>query len=269
MPEFLLNFDTRPLEELDQFALLACQAYNYGNSTDWFGCFRGGIHGVHARLAAVRRHYYEVHAWIPAPRILADAEYHLAAIFFNMDSAMECMTFALNALGNPVAVAEFRDVTDERSLRRISPLDVLGDPTRTPPLNGLDGYANYFPTLQLHWQNNRSLIQRIVDQHDVSKHRETIFQGGGVRDDAPAEFYEGMGVANNDERKWQFQPMAEIILHPNPKSPKVTRVPTPVEEQIHLEPMATSFCDFMNTSARCAFADATAKINLAHDEFQR
>jgi hypothetical protein len=210
-----------------------------------------------------------VHAWIPAPRLLADAEYHLAAMFFNMDSAMECMTFALNALGNPVAVTEFRDVTDERSLRRISPIDILGDPSRTHPRAPMAGYNNYFPTLQLHWQHHESLILQIVDQHDVSKHRETIFQGGRVRDDAPPGFFESMGVANDDKQKWQFQPMAEIILHPNPKSPRVTRVPTSVKEQIHLEPLAKSFCDFMNTSAQRALDDAKSTINLTHDEFQR
>jgi len=269
MANFALTFDVSPLENLDQFALLACQHYNYGNSTDWFGSFRGGLHGVYSRLKAVRRHYYDVHAWIPAPRILAEAEYHLAALFFNMDSAIECMTFALNALGNCVSVAEFRDITDERSLRRIAPIDILGDATRTPPHDPLVGYGNYFPSLQSHWQNNRSLVQQIVDQHDVSKHRETIFQGGQLRDDAPPGFYESMGVAKEDQRRWQFQPMAEIILHPDPKSPRVSRVPTPRADQIHLEPLANSFCDFMNESAQQALADAKANINLTHGSFLR
>lgn len=269
MSAFVLNFDGDALDLLDKFALLACQAYNYGNSTDWFGSFRGGLHGLYSRLNAVRRHYYEVHAWIPGPRVLADVEYHLAALFFNMDSAIECMTFALNALGNSVAVAEFRDVTDERSLRRIAPIDILGDENRTPPSTPLGGYAKYFPAFQSHWQNHRTLIQQIVDQHDVSKHRETIFQGGRVRDDAPAGFYKSMGVANDKDRKWQFQPMAEIILHPNPKSPRITRVPTPVAEQIHLEPLAKSFSDFMNESSKRALADARSNIHLTHDDFLR
>ncbi len=199
--DFILPFDLRPLEKLDQLALLASQDYNHGNSGNWFGCFRGGLHGIQARIWAAQKHYYEVHAWIPAPRIFAHAEYHLASIFFNMDSTIECMTFALNALGNCVAAADFRDVTDERALRRISPLDILGDKGRKPPVPPLPGYGKYFPSLQAHWQNCRTFIQLIADQHDVSKHRETIFQGGQLRDDAPSGFYESLGVASDDQRR--------------------------------------------------------------------
>ncbi len=39
---FVLDFDLHAFDELDQFALLACQRYNLGNDTDWFGTFRGG-----------------------------------------------------------------------------------------------------------------------------------------------------------------------------------------------------------------------------------
>src|SRR5438552_7832368 len=99
MNDYVLNFDVAPLEKLDQFALLASQDYNFGNATDWFGCFRGGLYGAYARLRAVQKHYFEVHAWLPVPRVLAHAEYHLSSIFFNMDSALECLAFAINALG--------------------------------------------------------------------------------------------------------------------------------------------------------------------------
>ena len=268
MADFILPFDPSSFERLDQLGLLTCQDYNLGNSNDWFGSFRGGLHGVYSRINAVYKHYYEVHAWIPAPRTPGEVEYHLAAIFFNMDSAIECMTFALNAFGNSIASADFRNVTNERSLRRISPQDILGDPGRTPAIAPLPGYAKFFPTLQAHWQNNCALIQQIVDQHDVSKHRETIFEGGRVRNDAPPGFYEALGITREDPRRWQFQPMGEIILHPKPKSPKVTRVPTPVAEQIHLEPMATSFCQFINESSRYCLSDVESTIPLTHRAFK-
>ena len=136
------------------------------------------------------------------------------------------------------------------------------------PQNALAGYTNYSPTFQLYWQNNSPLIQRIMDQHDVSKHRETIFRGGRPRNDPPSGFYENTGVVDDDQRKWQFTPMAEIILSPAPTNPRLTHVPTPVGEEIRLEPLAESFCDFMNTSARYALFDARSKVNLAHSQFQ-
>lgn len=266
MAEFVLPFDLKPFEELDQFALLACQDYNLGNTNDWFGCFRGGLYGLRSRIKAVRKHYYEVHVWIPVPRVLADAEYHLATIFFHMDSAIECLTFALNALGNSVAAEEFRNVADEKALRLVKPLDLLGDPIKgvTPLL----GYGKYFPSLQAHWQNHRTLIQKIADQHDVSKHRETIFEGGLLRDDAPLGFYEALGLGEDNQQRWIYQPMAKINLHPNPKSPRVTRTPIPVEEQVYLETLAESFCRFINESARLSLEDAQSTIVLPHRSFK-
>ena len=126
MTSYVLTFDSTAWDELDEFALLACQDYNFGNASDWFGCFRGGFYGMRSRLRAIQQHYFKVHAWLPVPRILADAEYHLATALFHMDSAVECMTFALNALGNSVAPGAFRDVTDDKALRRILPVDILG-----------------------------------------------------------------------------------------------------------------------------------------------
>lgn len=263
MAIFEINFDSTSLKELDQFALLACQEYNYGNSTDWFGSFRGGLYGLYSRLNAAQKHYYEVHAWIPLPRKLADAEYHLASLFFFMDSAIECMTFALNALGNCVSATEFRDVTDERSLRKIRPNDILGDTKNKP----LIGYGNFFPSLQAHWQKNSSLIQQVLDQHDVSKHRETIFKGGKVRSDAPPGFYKSIGIDIDDKAILLFHPFEEINLHPDPKSPRVSRIPTPLADQLHLEPLANAFCDFMNESAQLAITDAKANISLNQNSF--
>jgi len=67
----------------------------------------------------VQQHYFEVHAWLPRVRIPTDIEYHLASILFQMDSALECLTFALNAFGWIVMPLGFRDVTDAKALKRI------------------------------------------------------------------------------------------------------------------------------------------------------
>src|SRR5206468_6640619 len=139
----------------------------------WFGEFRGGLYGFYARLYGVEQHYFQVHAWLPRVRIPIDIEYHLASILFQLDSALECFTFALNAIGWAVRPTSFRDVTDAKALRKIKPADIVGDSTQAP----LPGYQAVFPTLQGEWQNEKQLIERVRDLHDVSKHRQTIFVG--------------------------------------------------------------------------------------------
>lgn len=44
-----------------------------------------------------------------------------------MDSSIDCMVFALNAIGNCVSPADFRDVRDKEALRAIHLNDVIGD----------------------------------------------------------------------------------------------------------------------------------------------
>jgi len=224
MADFALTFNAAHYEELDQYALLACQKYNLGNATDWFGAFRGGLYGVYARLHGVATHYRLVHAWLPSLRLLATTDYHLASIFFNIDSAIECFTFALNALGSAAGRAGFRDVTDARALRDVMPRDILGDSRGKRPRPPLSGYSKFFPTVQACWQKHRVLIDRIVEQHDVSKHRQTIFCGGRVRSDPPPGFYENLGCSPDDPTAQAvFSPMEEIILMDDARSPALTR----------------------------------------------
>jgi hypothetical protein len=126
MSDFVLQFDLAPYRRLDRFALLACQDYNLGNVTDWFGTFRGGLAGFNSRTYGVETHFRLVHAWLPKRRGPLETEYHIASIFFNMGSAIECLTFALNALGFAALPGRFRDVTDDRQLRSVTPWDILG-----------------------------------------------------------------------------------------------------------------------------------------------
>lgn len=255
MSGFTLAIDERPFTHLDDHALLACQTHNYGNHSDWFGNFRGGLYGMYSRLHAVRQHFYEVHAWKLEPRILANAEYHLSVIFFGMDSAIECLTFSLNALGNAIDASLFHDVTDEKALRKISPFDILGR-GKAPPL---PGYATHFPSLQAYWQSENALIDTIMIQHDVSKHRQTIFRGGKVRDDPPPGFYEAAGVVD-DKYKILLNPMEEIILDRDPKSPRCNQTPTPHNQRLTVESICESFASFFNKSSGLALDDATRCI---------
>lgn len=260
--EFLLNFELQECKRLDQFALQACQAKNYGNTSDWFGAFRGGLYGFYARIHGITVHYRDIHAWIPKPRLPTETEYHLAAIFFHMDSAIECFIFGLNALGCAVSPPDFRDVTDEKELRRINPTDLLGNPGATPPRQPLSGYAKIFPNLQAHWQANSTLLSMIFEQHDVSKHRQAIFQGGMSRQDPPPGFYESLGIEADSSKQAIFWPMAEIILGTDLKKPLSQRVSQEVEEFIYLENVVDKFRQFIKESCARAATDAEAHIPL-------
>jgi hypothetical protein len=77
--------------------------------------------------------------------------------------------------------------------------------------------------LQSLWQSERSLLDRIVEQHDVSKHRQTIFAGGRARSDPPIGFYESLGIPDTPKIRAQFWPMAEIKLQNEPRLPRAAR----------------------------------------------
>jgi hypothetical protein len=269
MTDFRLAIHTEAYDKLDQFALLARQDYNIGDNADWFGTFRGGLYGFYARLHGIVVHYWEVHAWLPRPRSPSETEYHLASLMFNMDSALECLTFALNALGFAQAPSAFRDVGDPSALKRISPSDILGNSVTTPPREPLSGYSQVFPQVQSLWQSHRTMMNLIVEQHDVSKHRQTIFVGGMARLDPPGGFYEALGIPDNPSLRARFWPMAEIILKKDPKLPSASRTPQTVEEQVLLETLVPEFANFVSECGALAFADARANMPLKVATFQR
>ncbi|WKZ46053.1 MAG: hypothetical protein QY306_09535 [Anaerolineales bacterium] len=267
MSRYEISLDLSEYGHLDEFALLACQDYNFGNESKWFNAFRGGLYGFRARVNGFLSHYQIVHAWIPTPRQPNETEHHLASIFFCMDSSIECFAYALNALGFAARPDLFRDVKIDRSLRQISPKDILGeDPTKLSKVPVL-GYKTVFPTLQMYWQSNSDVIGIIIEQHDVSKHRETIFEGGKSRSDPPSGFYESIGIQENDEIKWMYEPMAEIILRNNPKSAHVAKKSQEVKDFITLESLADKFVNFIQESGKLAFQDAKENIELKHTNF--
>lgn len=268
MSKFTLKIELSTFEELDKFALLACQEVNYGNNNDWFGSFRGGLYGSYARIHGLINHYYEVHAWRPRQRIQAETEYHLASIFFNMDSFVECITYAFNALGFCAMNDDFLDVTKSNELKRVSPYNVLGRAKTNPPEPPLSGYVSIFPSVQNYWKSERNLLSTIFDQHDVSKHRETIFVGGMARNDPPAGFYESLGVGENASQKALFWPMKEIILKNNPKTPKIERDPQQIEDRVLLEDLVPEFVKFVVQTGRHALDDANAYIHLNVNQFE-
>ncbi len=119
MTNLTLNFDRSGGEQLDNFALLATQDYNLGEKNDWFGHFRGGLHGHYSRLTGASIHYANMHQWLPVPQVLL-FEYNLASFFFNADSALECLVYALNALGYAAEPALFCDITKASKLKSLT-----------------------------------------------------------------------------------------------------------------------------------------------------
>lgn len=269
MYRFNLTFDLSPLGPLDTFCLLATQDYNLGGAGNWFYYFRSGLQGMRARLYGVSLHFFEVHAWRPYIRSMMENEYHLSSIFFNMDSAIECFIFAMNALGTAVAPSEFCDVANDSELRKIAPSNILGtwnkvgSRTRAP----LPGYGKYFPTLQKYWQDQRQFLSLITEQHDVSKHRSRVFAGGSIRKDPPPGFFEKLRIPDDKSLRHQFHPMEEIILDADPKTPVTKRKSVPFEEIANLEALADAFRRFIDESCWNALVDGTSHIELPYETF--
>lgn len=205
-----------------------------------------------------------VHAWLPKRRSPIETEFHLTSIFFNMDSALECFTFALNSLGFVAAPKWFRDITDDKVLSKVYPTDIIGKLNTNPEDPPYAGYSRIFPTLQTHWQANKKLISHITEQHDVSKHRKAICHGGKARSDPPPGFYEGLGIGDDPSQQSEYWAMAEIIFQKNPKGANVNGKPLAAGDQMLLEPLAVRFCEFINESSAKVLHDTRTKINLPH-----
>jgi hypothetical protein len=269
--DYILKFDLLPYSELESFARQANKKENLGDKGDWLNHFLWGMDGLRARILGIKIHYHQIHSWdlveslmlskisygIIELRLYEMTEYHLSTIFFNMDSAIECIVFTLNALGYAVDSTKFKDVTNEKELRDIIPENILGK--RSDCTKGvLSGYDNYFPSLKVYWAENRDLIDKISEQHNVSKHRSAIFQGGKHRMDPPPEFFEKLGIKDKSQQI-VISPFAEIVLPLQPKLPWHKRDP---KENIKLEDIVNRFQAFINMSGVKALEDA--KNNIQH-----
>ena len=212
----------------------------------WFYYLRSAMAGLSHRLYGTRVHYNALHSWWPPRHIHADADYHLANALFNMDSALECFVFGINALGNGTDAAQFKDVTDERALRNVRPTNVIG-PGLCP------GYATYFPSLQAHWMASVDLIEAVVEYHDVTKHRHAGAGNGQMWQDPPPGFSDGL----TEFGLVYLAPYAEIILGPEAKQPIGARTKDWRDERYStLEKVMVDFKPLIETSLELAVADA-------------
>jgi hypothetical protein len=80
------------------------------------------------------------------------------------------------------------------------------------------GYDIYFPFLKKYWCESLDLLKLIFEQHDVSKHRSTVYKGGKARDDLPSGFFEMLGIKDDKVKQTFFSPMAEILVVPQLKA---------------------------------------------------
>ena len=109
---------------------------------------------------------------------------------------------------------------------------------------------------------------KIFEQHDVSKHRSTIFTGGSIRNDPPPGFFEKLGIEGDKGKQTLFfTPMAEILLTPQPKTPLQKRQPREYKDIDKLEDVTERFCTFINMCGVKVLEDARGKIKLNHYEF--
>jgi hypothetical protein len=243
-------------EDLDALGLLACQEYNLANQGNWFFSFRTGFSGFHSRMAGLEEHRALLYEWHPNA-IFAAHERHIAIILFCMDSALECTIFALNALGQARQPNGFRSVSDENALKKISPRDVMGKSTSQPLL----GWKTLFPQFQHHCLNHSSLLTIIMDNHDVTKHRQSGFSGGKVRSDPPQGFYESLGIPEDHPLRYMIAPMKEVLIPFQPKLPLEARS-SDLADWTHLEQVVDDFRHFINEAVCLANSDAQQTLNL-------
>jgi hypothetical protein len=259
-----ISFETGAVGAVDELALLARQSYNLGDHGRWLGAFRGGCKGFQVRLYAVERHYAELHAWQLRCRWHLEPEYQLASIFFGMDSALECFLYAMNALGYGAHPTDFVDITTEKGLKSIAPWMILGGVSR--PAH--PAFSHHYPRVSSIWHQHRDLIDEIQRQHDVSKHRTSIYRGGQSRMDPPPGFYARLGLPENDPRRFDFAPMAEVILDPDPKRPGSSpRQNVKYEDLRTLEGLCGEFATLVEMSCLAWLLDSRAMIKLNHSAF--
>jgi hypothetical protein len=216
------------------------------------------------RVWGFQCHYFEAHNWVRRGGLRLEHEYHLATMLFQMDSSIECMVYAANALGNAFAAQDFHDVTDLAALRRVNPGNVLETGAKGRP-----GYAKHFPRFTHLVRTYRPLIEVIMENHDVSKHREMNFVGGKMRMDPPYGFYEAHGIDGEHPAASHLAPMETILLLPDPKVPPMQRLAAaPREEPIIFERVAELYARFMSAVGYVLLSD-TQSVSLTVHEFRR
>lgn len=252
-----MNDVTAAHRKLDAFALLACQDYNLGNSGNWFFNFRSAMSGVQSRMLSVEEQRALLYEW-HAGATLDGHERRYSLILFAMDSAVECLVFALNSLGQAWISGKFRSVSDQKTLRKISPNDVVN----------LQEWSGVFPSFTSHFKAHADLLELITSNHDVTKHRRADLAGGTVRSDPPPGFFDDMGIPDGHPARHMIAPMKEVLISKHAKLP-VDQRPPDLGSWTKLEDVITEFRSFMHQCMCLATEDALSTIRLKVSTLRR
>ncbi|MBU1413961.1 hypothetical protein KKC22_20800 [Myxococcota bacterium] len=246
------NYD----DVLRVIARIAANEKNLGNTGNWlFSCLRA-LEGVQQRMTSLEENRRLVYEWHPQVSI-AGHERHIAIMLFCMDSAFECLVFALNALGQAHTPQGFRSLSDEKALKNITPKDVIG--LANSQIGS--GWLSLFPRFQQHCQNHATLNTLIAENHDVTKHRHSGFDGGTIRQDPPPCFYENLGLPKNHPRRNSIVPMQEVLIPLHPKLPEDVK-PKALSECTYLEKVIDEFCEFINQGLLLVIKDILVCFGL-------
>lgn len=249
----MLSNEKRYHQDLDALASLACQSFNFGNQENWFYNFRSGMQGFHSRISIVRAHGRMIFDWVPGTGF-HNLEPNMAICLFAMDSAVECFIYALNAFGHGVAKNSFRDVGDQKQLKRISLDDIMGP-------SPLAGYTQLFPLVREHFLRHEQMIRLIQDNHDITKHPHQGFTGSTSRSDAPPGFFKSIGMSESDPHRWHHAPFQTVLLSRYPKLPIEER-PSDLTDTVGLEELIRDFGPFVLGCLERAFTDASSHVKL-------
>ncbi len=233
--------------KIDELLRKASEKENLGNKYNWFFVFRNALYAFYNRIGAVHYHYDLMHRWIPMERNPNEDEYHLTSILFNMDSAIECLIFALNSFGQVVDSKNFYLINLDNELRNISPKNIIQEFNYLNKKNNIYiGYNKLFNELQKYWLSKKELHDIIIDNHDVSKHRHSIY-GSSLRDiAAPDGFYEILGVKGNIDEEYKYWPVKEVYLHIKPKQALIFEGEA---DSTTLEKIVPEFFEFIEISS--------------------
>lgn len=236
------------LKNIDELRQIAVQAENkFGDRGSWYTYFVRAIDGLKARIFGLREHYTRIQSISSTFPLSYDTiielDHHLSDIFFNMDSAIECFVFGLNAIGYGIMDSKtFLSIENDRTLKQIGPDNIF---KKTNNVN----YQRFFPNLINYWLKDseikgyvtpEKLWNSIRDQHIVSKHRSRIYH----------------------QSMWADGKFDDIHLDKNPKSPLIAE--SEVEYDYYpwtLIDHLKEFVPFINKSCNLIIADLEDFIN--------
>jgi hypothetical protein len=106
--DLLKRMNLNYIDELIEIAFRARE--KCGNRGSWFTYFNRSMDGLRARIYGLKRHYNclqsmsnIIHETLEIGPLTEDdiikLDHHVSDILFNLDSAIECFVFALNAIG--------------------------------------------------------------------------------------------------------------------------------------------------------------------------